>query len=333
MIDARTKRERVRALVTWMMTELEEKYRADWDRERFSAPAAVVPPFGEVPFDAVFLWKCLAIQRFALNSGPVFASLATSCGGGPEMVRELDTIPDAEVGSLREAFRDGRLPARVQRGLDAASTHRGITGWKWFACGVQACKKLVRDFGPSQRDSYVACWLSQHLGGRDWDGTWPGLIRACETALGPVLSERLLERRVTESRELVIRRLVRPANAHLAGVGPETIHFFFRDWLDVPVWKFGWKHDDKNRDFWREASLRLELGIDGDDPVAVIRTLTTHLTPAELNDGWLAAINTTAYRLLFDCGRGGLPGLRQVFAELRAVTADPAGAVERDRPQ
>jgi len=75
-----------------------------------------------------------------------------------------------------------------------------------------------------------------------------------------------------------------------------------------------WKHDEKNQTFLRLVSQVLGprgIGPQGSDQRTVLHFLGSALTSNEIENGSMAKINTTVYRLLADLGEEGIKATLQ----------------------
>lgn len=231
------------------------------------------------------------------------------------MVRSMAQISPEHVEHLKSACETESLPSEVQK----AFTHvRG--GWRVLGWAVKAAKKLCRLYGVEET-SYIAQWLANFICNKRWTGNWEDLVNCINVEVEeatrdlkddwqelPFVAKGLLE-----------QKLVNPPRVHLTGAGPNVVSFFFRDWKDSTLWRYVWKHDEKNDKFWHLASEILgpsHMGPQGSDERAVLSFLTSRLSRKELESGALAKVNTAVYRLMSDYGR---EWQEQVRLELRRV--------------
>lgn len=304
-----------RILVDWLLDAFESRYKHQWQEERFSVLGGKDCGHPYADLDFIFFWKIYDQGYLARQSGKLFGQLCHRAGGGPYMVRSLAEIPAEEVKHLKSAVEKGALPSKVQ---EVFAQVRG----GWYVCGwaVMAAKKLHKLYG-LEKKSYIAQWLANLICNRRWTGNWEDLVhcinREVEEATRdlkgdwqglPFVAKGFLE-----------QRLVNLPSVHLTGAGPSVVSYFFRDWMDVTLWKYMWKHDKTNENFWGLAGQILrptQMGPQGNDVKAVLSFLTSHLSRKELEDGALARVNTAVYRVMSGYGKGWK---EQVGLELRRL--------------
>lgn len=299
-----------RVLVDWLLDAFESKYKDKWREERFSVLGDMACGHPHADLDFIFFWKIYDQGWFAGQSEVIFDKLRHLAGGGPKMVRSMAAISPEHAEHLKSACETESLPLEVQK----AFTHvRG--GWRVLGWAVKAAKQL-HGLYPVEEISYIGRWLAKSICNRQWTGNYEDLVhcisREVEEATRdlkdawqqiPFVAEGLLE-----------QKLVNPPSVHLTGAGPNVVSFFFRDWKDVILWKYMWKHDEKNHKFWRLANEVLGpsgMGPQGSDQRTVLYFLGSALTSSEVENGSMAKINTTVYRLLTDLGEEGIKATLQ----------------------
>ncbi len=303
-------------MIDWMMKEFNSEYVQDWNKERFSLRRSVICDFyPEADLNVIFFWKVYAQGWLARKSGPVFSTLAKRAGNGGKMIEKLAEIPDSDVPRLKSAWEKNSLPKEV---YEAFTWGRG--GWRVLGYAVNAAKKLVSQYGNGE-PSYISSWLSEFL--CDTRDDEKDLVDAINLQVEEEVIRKsgidpytLAYTLAMNARYFLVQRLVN-SEAHLLGVGSETISFFFRDWMDVALWKYMWKHDYQNERFWRLASeiLGSTIELRSNEMDSVLNFLS-FLTPEEIDDGIIAKINTTAYRFLTIEGEGEEP-LRRKLEEIK----------------
>ena len=80
------------------------------------------------------------------------------------------------------------------------------------------------------------------------------------------------------------------------------LSFFLRDWKDFAGWRYFWKHDSRNKAFWRMVAQCPEFGLSSANMDDVLTFLDPNVEKGEVDDGAVAKINTAAYRLHKDLG-------------------------------
>jgi len=312
-----------RSIIDWMIEEFDSKYMEDWSKESFSlyeTPICkhICERYPRADLDTIFFWKVYAQGWLARKSEAVFGTLTELAGNGGEMIEKLAEIPDSDVSSLKPGWEKNLLPEEVQ-----AAFQKGRGGWRVLGYAVEAAKKLVSRYGNGE-PSYISLWLREFLCDRRDDEK--DLVDAINLQVEKeVIGKSGIDpyTLAINSRYFVEQRLLNP-KAHLPGVGSETLSFFFRDWMDVALWKYMWKHDYQNKDFWRLVSdiLGSIIGLKGSGMDTVLSFLSKHLTPEEIKDGAIVKINTTAYRSLSTTSRkrtdkeGAIKHLKDELEEL-----------------
>jgi len=299
-----------RVLVDWLLGAFESKYKDKWREERFSVLGDAACGHPHADLDFIFFWKIYDQGWFAGQSGSVFEELTSLASGGPKMVRSLAGIPPEDAKNLKSTFERQGLPPRVQ------AAFRQVRGG-WYVCGwaVKAAKKLCGLYGVEET-SYIAQWLANCICSRQWTGNWGDLIHCInggvEAATRDLKGD--WQQLPFVAKGFLEQKLVNPPGVHLTGAGPNVVSFFFRDWKDVILWKYMWKHDEKNNKFWRLVSQVLGpsgIGPHGSDQRTVLHFLGSALTSNEIESGSMAKINTTVYRLLADLGEEGIKATLQ----------------------
>jgi len=292
-----------RVLVDWLLDAFESRYKDEWQEERFSVLGDADCGHSHADLDFIFFWKIYDQGWFAGQSGIIFDKLRRLAGGGPRMIESMAAISPEHVEHLKSACETGSLPSEVQ---EAFAHVRG----GWYVCGwaVRAAKKLRKLYG-AEKKSYVAQWLANCICNRQWSGNYEDLVhcinREVEEATRGFKDD--WQALPFAAKGFLEQKLVKPPSVHLTGAGPSVRSFFFRDWIDVtPLWKYMWKHDKTNENFWDLASQILgpsQMGPQGNDERTVLSFLTSHLSRKELESGALAGVNTAVYRVMSDCGR------------------------------
>lgn len=285
-----------RSLVEFLLREFESSYRQQWEEERFSVfPQPCKTKHGKLDFDTIFYWKVYAQGYFAMQSGRFFSTLTDRKGGGPAMIRHLASLSPYKDRLLAS---EGKFDDDMKE-----AAHAGRPGWKVLGYAVVASQRLV-DLYPQESQSYVAQWLSDCLLKERWQGGWEMLVKRLNSSIKHKLAPRTPLKAVLERvRDFTVNTFVLSPERHLAGVGPEMLSFFLRDWKDFAGWPYFWKHDTRNEAFWRMVAQHPEFGVGSahrlDD---VLTFLADNLKDAEVDNGALAKINTTVFRLHKDLG-------------------------------
>lgn len=307
-----------RILVEWILGQFQKcGYEDDWQKERFSVLGNTDCGHSHADLDFIFFWKIYDRWSFARQSGKVFGQLCRLAGGGPKMVRSMAAISPDHAEHLKDAVEKKVLSPEILQ--EPFAQVRG--GWQVLGCAVKAAKQL-HGLYPDEETSYIGRWLATFICNKQWAGNYEDLVHCINGEVEeatrdlkdawqalPFVAQGFLE-----------QKLVNPPGVHLSGTGPSVVSYFFRDWIDVtPLWKYMWKHDKTNENFWRLASQILEptqMGPQGNDIRAVLSFLTSHLSRKELEDGALARVNTAVYRVMSDYGKGWK---EQVGLELRRL--------------
>lgn len=292
-----------RVLVNWLLDAFESKYKNEWQRERFSVLGDADCGHPHADLDFIFFWKIYDQGWFARQSGKVFGQLCRLAGGGPKMVRSMAAISPEHVEHLKSACETGSLPSEVQ---EAFAHVRG--GWRVLGWAVKAAKKLYKSYGVEET-SYVGRWLVHSICTEQWSGDWKRLVDSMNDEIEGAIRDFGGDWQALPfvAKGFLEQKLVNPPGVHLTGAGPNVVSFFFRDWIDLTVWKYMWKHDETNKNFWGLASQILgpsQMGPQGNDIRAVLTFLTSRLSRKELEGGALARVNTAVYRVMSDYGRG-----------------------------
>lgn len=288
-----------RVLVGWLLDAFECKYKDEWQKERFSVLGDADCGYPHADLDFIFFWKIYDQGWFARQSGKVFGQLCRLAGGGPKMVRSMAQISPEHVEHLKSACETESLPSEVQK----AFTHvRG--GWRVLGWAVKAAKKLYKSYGVEET-SYVGRWLVHSICNEQWSGDWKRLVDSINDEIEGAIRDFGEDWQALPfvAKGFLEQKLVNPPSVHLTGAGPNVVSFFFRDWMDLTVWKYMWKHDETNRNFWGLASQILgpsQMGPQGNDIRAVLTFLTSCLSRKELEGGALARVNTAVYRVMSD---------------------------------
>ncbi len=220
------------------------------------------------------------------------------------MARSMAQISPEHVEHLKSACETESLLPEVQK----AFTHvRG--GWRVLGWAVKAAKQLHGLYGVEET-SYIGQWLAQFICNTQWSGNYEDLVHCIngkvEEATRDVKDD--WQALPFVAKGFLEQEILNPPMVHLTGTGPSVVSYFFRDWIDVtPLWKYMWKHDETNRNFWGLASQILgpsQMGPQGNDIRAVLTFLTSCLSRKELEGGALARVNTAVYRVMSDYGRG-----------------------------
>ena len=199
---------------------------------------------------------------------------------------------------LLAAYREGRFAGGMNEAI-----HAGRPGWKVLGHAVTASECLVNWYCP-ETESYIAQWFCHCISNRQWDGKWESLIESLNSSVRHSLAREKAVERVSQLSDFTTRTFVRQTQRHLAGVGPEMISFFLRDWKDFTGWRYYWKHDTRNEAFWGMVARRSDFGLADGHKETVLRFLVGNLSSDELESGALAKINTAVYRIHRDLGAG-----------------------------
>lgn len=294
-----------RVLVDWLLNVFESKYKNEWQKERFSVLGDADCGHSDADLDFIFFWKIYDRWSFARQSGKVFGQLCRLAGGGPKMVRSMAAISPDHAEHLKDAAEKKVLSPEILQ--EPFAQVRG--GWQVLGCAVKAAKQLHGLYGVEET-SYIGQWLAQFICNKQWTGNWQDLVDCINREIGQAIRDFRGNYQMLPSvtRKFLDEKLLSPSEAHLFGSGPETLSYFFRDWIDVtPLWKYMWKHDKTNENFWDLASQILgpsQMGPQGNDERAVLSFLTSRLSRKELESGALAGVNTAVYRVMSDYGRG-----------------------------
>lgn len=291
-------RDKAKSLVRCLLREFESSYKQQWEEERFSVfPQPYETKHGRLDFDTIFYWKVYAQGYFAMQAGKFFSTLANRKGSGPAMIKHLASLsPYKDRLLASEGMFDDDMKGAI---------HAGRPGWMVLGYAVTASQRLV-DLYPEESQSYVAQWFLDFPLNKTWDGRWDGLVESLNSRvqhlLIPGIPLKTVFEKVQGLRDFILNTFVLPPERHLAGVGPEMLSFFLRDWKDFAGWPYYWKHDSRNQVFWRIVAQRPEFGLGSAQMEDVLAFLTQSLTRAEVDDGALAKINTAVYRLHKDLG-------------------------------
>ena len=292
-----------RVLVDWLLDAFECRYKDKWQKERFSVLGDADCGHKRADLDFIFFWKIYDQGWFARQSGLVFGKLRDLAGGGSKMVRSMAAISPDHAEHLKSACETESLPSEVQK---AFTLVRG--GWRVLGWAVKAAKQL-HGLYPVEETSYIGRWLADFICNRQWTGNYEDLVHCIngevQEATRDLKDDWQALPRVAKG--FLEQKLVDPPRVHLTGAGPSVMSYFFRDWIDVTLWKYMWKHDTTNENFWRLASQILgptKMGPQGNDIRAVLSFLTSLLSRKELEDGALARVNTAVYRVMSDYGKG-----------------------------
>jgi len=302
-----------RVLVDWLLDAFASKYKDEWQKERFSVLGDVDCGHSHADLDFIFFWKIYDQQWFAGQSGVIFDKLRYLAGGGPKMVRSMAAISPDHAERLKRACETESLPAEVQK----AFTHvRG--GWRVLGWAVKAAKELHRLY-PAEEASYIGRWLAQFLCKKQWSGAWEELVDCINYEMRQAIRDLKGDCQMLPgvTRKFLEEKLLSSSEARLFGSGPKVLSFFFRDWKDVILWKYMWKHDEKNDKFWRLVSQVLGptgMGPQESDQRTVLNFLGSALTSNEMENGAMAKINTTVFRLFRDLREEGIKATLQGMA-------------------
>lgn len=289
-----------RVLVAWLLDAFESKYKDEWQKERFSVLGNTDCGRSHADLDFIFFWKIYDQGWFAGQSGLIFDKLRYLTGGGTKMVRSMAAISPDHAERLKSARETESLPSEVQKAF--AQVRGG-----WYVCGwaVKAAKKL-RDLYGLEKKSYVAQWLANCICNRQWTGDYQELVHCINSEVeGKIRDLKGNLQMLPDATRTFLQERLLSSEAHLPGSGLETLSYFFRDWRDIILWKYMWKHDEKNDKFWRLVSQVLGpsgMGPQESDHRTVLNFLGSALTSNEIENGAMAKINTTVYRLLADLG-------------------------------
>lgn len=307
-----------RILVEWILEQFQKcGYEDDWQAERFSVLGDVSGARHQHDdLDFFFFWKVYDQQQFAGQSEMIFDKLHCLVGGGPKMVESMAGISPDHVERLKGACETQSLPSDVQK----AFTHVR-RGWRVLGLAVKAAKQL-HELYPIEETSYIGRWLAKFTCNKQWTGNYEDLANCIngeiERTIGNLKGN--LQTLADTTRKFLQEKLLH-SEAHLPGSGPETLSYFFRDWRDIILWKYMWKHDEKNEDFWHlayEILGPIGIGPTGNEIQAVLDFLGSCLSQEEIESGALARVNTAVYRLMSAHGDMGIERrLRNLKAEKR----------------
>ena len=306
-----------RVLVDWLLDAFESRYKDEWQEERFSVLGNADCGHPHADLDFIFFWKIYDQWWFARQSGKVFGQLCRLAGGGPKMVRSMAAISPDYAEHLKDAVEKKVLSPEILQ--EPFAQVRG--GWQVLGWAVRAAKQLHGLYGVEET-SYIGQWLAQFICNKQWTGNWQDLVdcinREIEEATRDLKDD--WQNLPFAAKGFLEQKILNPPKVHLTGTGPNVISFFFRDWIDVtPLWKYMWKHDKTNENFWDLASQILgpsQMGPQGNDIRAVLTFLTSRLSRRQLEGGALPRINTAVYRVMSDYGR---EWQEQVRLELRGL--------------
>ena len=307
-----------RMLVEWIFEQFQKcGYEDEWQAERFS----VVGDWSGArhqrdDLDFFFFWKVYDRWLLARKSETVFKELARLVGGGPVMVQRLAEVPSEQIGSLKKAFDGHTLDSEVH---EAFAYGRG--GWSVLADAIKAANKLRNLYGV-EGTSYIAQWLANFVCNRQWTGNYRELVHCINSEVeGKVTDVKDNWQKLPNVTRTFLQKRLLSSEAHLPGSGLETLSYFFRDWRDIILWKYMWKHDEKNQDFWHlayEILGPIGMGPTGKEMQAVLDFLGSCLSREEIESGVLAKVNTAVYRLMSAHGNTGIERrLRNLRAEKR----------------
>lgn len=307
-----------RILVEWILEEFQRcGYEDDWQAERFSVLGDVSGARHQHDdLDFFFFWKVYDRWLLARKSEPVFKELARLVGGGPAMIQKLAEVSSEQVGSLKRAFDGHTLGKEIH---EAFAYGRG--GWSVLAGAIRAAKKLRNLYGV-ERTSYIARWLANFICNRQRTGDCQELVHCINSGVeGKIRDLKGNWQMLPDATRAFLQQRLLSPEAHLPGSGLETLSYFFRDWKDVILWKYMWKHDEKNQDFWNlayEILGPIGMGPTGKEMQAVLDFLGSCLSHGEIEGGALARVNTAVYRLMSAHGDMGIERrLRNLQAEKR----------------
>lgn len=284
-----------RRFVEFLLEKFESRYKSRWEEERFSVfPQPYETKHGKLDFDTTFYWKVYAQGYFAMQSGYFFSTLANRKGSGSAMIRHLASL---------SPYKDKLLASKGQFDDDMKeAVHAGKPGWKVLGYAVVASQRLV-DLYPRESHSYVAQWFWDCLLNKMWDERWHRLVENLNSPIEHLLVPEVPLKTVLQGlSDFIVNTFILPPGRHLAGVGPEMLSFFLRDWKDFAGWPYFWKHDTRNEAFWHMVAQRPEFGLGSAHKDDVLTFLADNLEVAEVRDGALAKINTTVYGLDKDFG-------------------------------
>lgn len=280
-----------RSLVNCLLRKFESEYKQDWEEERFTVlPHPCQTKHGELDFDTIFFWKVYAQGYFAMQAGNFFKTLADQMGSGSAMIRHLASLAPYK-DRLLPAYRGGQFASGMNEAI-----HAGRPGWKILGYAVTASERLVNCYYP-ESESYIAQWFCHCLSDRQWDGKWESLIESVNSSVRHLLILKDAHERVLQLSDFITNTFVLPPERHLAGVGPEMISFFLRDWKDFDGWRYLWKHDIRNEKFWSMVAGRPDFGLKDGQKDTVLAFLVRSLSADELDSGVLAKINAAVYRV------------------------------------
>lgn len=295
-----------RILVEWILEQFQKcGYEDDWQAERFSVLGDVSGARHQHDdLDFFFFWKIYDQQQFAGQSEIIFDKLRCLVGGGPKMVESMAAIPTEHAEHLKSACQARSLPSEVQNAFIQVRR-----GWRVLGLAVKAAKQL-HELYSIEETSYIGRWLVRFICNRQWNGNYEDLVQCINGEIeGKVENLRGNWRKLPDTTRTFLQERLLSSEAHLPGSGPETLSYFFRDWRDIILWRYMWKHDEKNEDFWHLACQILgpsEMGPVGKDIQYVLDFLGSCLSPEEIESGALARINTAVYRLMSAHGNVGI---------------------------
>lgn len=295
-----------RVLVDWLLKVFESKYKNEWRKERFSVLGDEDCGYSHADLDFIFFWKIYDQGWFAGQSGVIFDKLRRLAGGGPRMIESMAAISPDHAEHLKDAVEKKVLSPEILQ--EPFAQVRG--GWQVLGCAVKAAKQL-HGLYPAEETSYIARWLAKFICNKQWTGSWEELVDYINYEIGQAIRDfrRNYPMLPSVTRKFLDEKLLAPSEVHLFGSGPETLSYFFRDWKDVILWKYMWKHDEKNRKFWRLVSQVLgpsDMGPQESDHHTVLNFLGSVLTSNEIENGAMAKINTTVFRLFRDLREEGI---------------------------
>lgn len=305
-------------LVKWILEQFQEcGYEDDWQAERFSVIGDVSGARHQhSDLDFFFFWKVYDQQWFAGQSEVIFDKLRRLAGGGPKMVESMAAVPPDYAKRLKSACETESLPLGVQK---AFTRVRG--GWRVLGWAVKAAKQL-HELYAIEETSYIGRWLVKFICNKQWTGNYEDLVHCINGEIeGRIGNLRGNLQMLSDTTRTFLQETLLSSEAHLSGSGLETLSYFFRDWRDIILCKYMWKHDQKNEDFWHLACQILGpsgMGPRGKDIQDVLDFLASCLSREEIESGVLARINTAVYRLMSAHGDMGIKRrLRDLEAETR----------------
>ena len=211
-------------------------------------------------------------------------------GSGPAMIRHLASLAPNK-NRLLTAYREGRFAIGMNEAI-----HAGRPGWKVLGYAVTASERLVELYH-NESKSYIAQWFCHCISDRQWDSRWKSLTECLNRSVRHSLNLKDALERLLQVRDFITNTFVLLPEQHLAGVGPEMLSFFFRDWKDFAGWRYYWKHDTRNEAFWSMVAGSLGFGLRDGHKDTVLAFLVSNLSVDELESGALAKINTAVYRI------------------------------------